>query len=459
MAEATPSGSGGPIRVSGPADDGALAIRGGVGGISFQLEELAGGAEKLDGLAGRLAGIEVQVRRIWEDLTPYQDLPRWTGTMALTAVGEAERSVRAVRTELQRISSQVRASKHEYEMAEWLAGAARSLGIVSFEDIHHSMTDIAATRFPDGKMTETIVASLGLQAADVKRRAEMEPWAWDALEQAGVFSRPLAVHQEESVQVDLDSSPAGLLERIRQLDARGAGFIEIVEISNGGNKAYVLLVPGTQPALYGAGGENPFDEVGITEAMVYNSDEVSVATLQALQAAGAEHGSAVVAVGYSQGGIHAMNLAADPRFLGNYDLQYVLTAGSPVAGITPVPGVQSLHLEHRGDWVPGSDGAPNPDTKDRVTVTLTNTPRVAEGEGGIGPGHALSTYQDGARLVSHSGDPSLVESTAALGAILGTGGAATATRFSLSRMKAAPAPGPAPAPADDKKPARGYAGR
>ncbi|HEU4668202.1 MAG TPA: hypothetical protein VFS79_11115, partial [Arthrobacter sp.] len=75
---------------------------------------------------------------------------------------------------------------------------------------------------------------------------------------------------------------------------------------------------------------------------------------------------------------------------------------------------------------------------------------------GIGPGHRLGSYQEGARLVSHSGDPSLVESTAALGAILGTGGAATATRFSLSRTKA---PAPAAASADSHKPVRGDAGR
>jgi hypothetical protein len=45
MAEATPSGAGGPLRVTGPAQDGSLDIRGGVGGITFQLEELAAGAE------------------------------------------------------------------------------------------------------------------------------------------------------------------------------------------------------------------------------------------------------------------------------------------------------------------------------------------------------------------------------------------------------------------------------
>lgn len=455
MAEATPSGSG-SIRLYGPPDDGSLTIRGGVGGISFQLEELAGGAERVDDLAATLSELEVEVRRIWEGLVPFQNLPRWSGTMALSAIGESERSLQAVRTELQRISSQVRACKREYEMAESLASTARWMGIVSPTDVRDSLANMAATRFLDDKTMETITASLGLEAADVKRRAAEETLVWDALERSGALSRPIGIHLEETVPVSLDVSPAGLLERIRLIDARGAGFIEVVEIINGGEKAYVVMVPGTQPAGFGAGGENPFDETGVAEAMVYSSDEMIVAALQALHAAGAEQGAPVVAVGYSQGGIHAMNLAADPRFLRDYDLRYVLTAGSPVAGINPAPGVRSLHLEHSADWVPGADGAPNPDTRDRVTVSLSNTPRAAEGEGGIGIGHTLSTYQDGARLVSASNDPSLAGSTAALGAVLGAGGAATATRFSLARTKAST---PTLHAADTRRQERGYGGR
>jgi hypothetical protein len=75
MTEVTPSGSG-SIHVSGPPDDGFLTIHGGVGGIRFQLEELGAGAEKLDDLAVELSGMEVEIRRIWEDLVPFQDLPR-----------------------------------------------------------------------------------------------------------------------------------------------------------------------------------------------------------------------------------------------------------------------------------------------------------------------------------------------------------------------------------------------
>jgi hypothetical protein len=456
MAEITPSGSGGPIRVSGPAQDGPLAIRGGVGGISFQLEELAAGAEKLDALTGQLSGTEVEIRRIWEDLNPFQDLPRWTGTMALNAVGESERSIKAVRLELQRISSQVRACRQEYEMAEAVAAAERFMGMMSIGDLGNALMNLSITGAADEKTMETIVASLGLDASGVKRRIEKELWPWEVLDDAGALNRPLVVGLQETVSVDLDSSPAGLLERIRLIDARGPGFIEVIQVQGEGERAFVVVIPGTQPEFLGAGGDNPLDEVGVGEALFYDSEEINQAALQALEAAGAGHGDPVVAVGYSQGGIHAMNMAADPRFLQQYDLRYVLTAGSPVAGINAAPGVQSLHLEHRADWVPGSDGAPNPDTKDRVTVSMGHAPRAVEGEGGLGTGHALTTYQDGARLVSASSDPSLVQSTAALGTILGAGGTATATRFSLSRAKTAAPHLPA---ADSRRQERGHGAR
>jgi hypothetical protein len=140
-----------------------------------------------------------------------------------------------------------------------------------------------------------------------------------------------------------------------------------------------------------------------------------------------------------------MNLAADELFLNDYDMKYVLTAGSPVGGIVPAADVTSLHLEHRQDWVPGTDGTPNPDAKNRVTVTLASPVATPDGgEFGIGPGHRLSNYAAGARLVAKSDDPSLVASTAVLSGVLGAGGTATATRFALTRTGAGTASAPGP---------------
>jgi hypothetical protein len=465
MAEVTPSGSGGPLHLTGPAVDGPLEIRGGLGGISVQLEELMGGAEKLDAAAEELAAVEVEVRRIWEDLCPYQNEPRHTGTAALMDVGEAQWSVQAVRTELQNISQQVRDCKTDYEVAEAAAAFARAHALAGVVTWIQQARDAGVTgslnrdamELMAGNVPATLGALFGPQAFMVGRIATESSAALHVAaalplvrtlagtQPRQLEPRPVTVEQQESLPIELDASPAGLLERARLINERGAGYIEVLEVDNGGGKAYVVVIPGTQPESE-LGGDNPFDVAGIGEGLGYGSAQVNAAVLKALQAAGAEEGASVVAVGYSQGGIHAMNLAADEWFLAEYDVKYVLTAGSPVGNIHPDSGTNTLHLEHRQDWVPGSDGAASPDARNRVTVTLTDDVRTPEGEDpGLGPGHQLSNYMAGARLVAASGDPSLVASTAVLGGVLGAGGTATATRFALTRSKP-PEPPPAPVP-------------
>jgi hypothetical protein len=470
MAEVTPPGSGGPIELTGPASDGVLEIRGGIGGMTFQLEELIGGAEKVEGLADELVAVEAEVGRIQDGLRLSQTQVWFLGTEAQLSLGEAQRSVQAVRAELQGISSQVRASKRDYEVAEALASYSRGIGggLASSETLVRQTADLALGFVPNGEVAELVTGPLDMLtlleispvrfavalAADVaagKHVAAAVPLLNDAVGRSVriLQPRPVAVDRKETVPIEFDGSLAALLERARIIGERGEGYVEVIEVDNGGQKAYVVVIPGTQTDGE-TGGVNPFDEAGIAEGLGQNSAEINAAVLRALQDVGAERGAPIVAVGYSQGGIHAMNLAADKRFLKEYDMKYVLTAGSPVGGIVPDADVTSLHLEHRQDWVPGTDGTPNPDARNRVTVTLNNPVTTPAGEEfGIGPGHRLSNYTGGARLVSASEDPSLMASTAVLAGVLGTGGTATATRFALTRSKSpepAVAPGPVPTP-------------
>ena len=436
MADATPSGSGGPIRVSPPPPDGILTISGGVGGITVQLEELDVGAQKLDGLADRLVAIEVELFGTWQGLGSYQNQPRATGTAALIAVGEARGAVQRVRLELQRISSQVRSCRREYDLAESFAHVQRMVGVPNPQLELQKHVDFWRTGFLNGDATERLLANV----------VTFLPVIREAVEGAvpGLSTGPVKNRREESLHIDLDPTPAGLLERVRLLEERGSGFIEVIEVENKGGKAYVVVIPGTQ-VKDEDGGTNPFDLGGIVDGMGNSSGQVNAAVLQALRASGAEPGAEVVAVGYSQGGIHAMNLGSDEDFLKEYRLKYVLTAGSPISRIIPPDDVRTLHLEHRTDWVPGSDGLPNRDTRNQVTVTVTNDLYVRGGENaGLGPGHRLGGYEEAGSLVAASKDPSLVQSTAVLGAVLGAGGAATATRFSLTKT-------PPPAPPMDRR--------
>lgn len=454
MAEISPGGAGGPLRPQVPPPDGELSIRGGIGGISFQLSELAAGAGALEVLAGTLTSVEVATHSVWQDLCNYANEPRSSGVAALDSVGEGRRAIGAVRQELQDIGSQVRACQREYEAAESHTGQNLRTGMGSFELLAAQGMDSGLTGYMNRETSEALARNVPLMLslllgvrpdAAFGAAAALRPGAKSAsgvpsmiriLAEGGIPGlkpRPVNAVEEVTSDMDLDASPAGLLARARSVGAEGHGRIEIIQTVHDGHKAFIVIIPGTQPGTP-TGGDNPFDEAGIAEGLGYDSEYTVAAIRAALQEAGAEAQDQVVAVGYSQGGVHAMNLSTDKAFLAEYDLKYVLTAGSPVGGITPQPGISSLHLEHRQDWVPGSDGIASPDTRDRVTVTMTNRVQTPSGEeAGLGPGHRLTNYEAGARAVSASDDPSLTASTAALAGVVGAGGAAMATRFRMVR--------------------------
>ncbi|MFC9354184.1 hypothetical protein [Arthrobacter sp. NPDC057013] len=466
MAEAPPGGNGGQLRPVEPASNGVLSVRGGVGGISFQLEELDAGARELDTLARDLAAVELGVYRVWESLGSYQRDDPASGAEALAAVWEGRRAVAVVREELERLAAGVHACRLEYSAAEtankliaylhwdasWLWGR-QLLDFGLAGDLRLNTASTEAITSSDPVVAGTILAALlgvrlsamdaavktalasGMTGSSVPTLARM------LLDRVlpELRPRPVTALKQGSTDIDLEASPAGLLARAGTVDDAGPGQIEVIQTTSGGRDAFIVIIPGTQPG--NMGGPNPFDEAGVGEAFGYGSEYTAAAVRAALQQAGAEAGDQVVAVGYSQGGIHAMNLSQDKAFLAEYNLKYVLTAGSPVGAINPAPGVSSLHLEHRQDWVPGSEGLPNPDTRDRVTVTLNGLVRTPPGEdAGLGPGHRLTNYEAGARAVSASSDPSLVASTGALAAVVGAGGTARATRFQLVRAPKAPAP-------------------
>lgn len=464
MAEATPAGSGAaPVPV--PSVDGMLRIRGGVGGLSFQFEELLAGASALDGIVRELAAVDEEAEAVRRALFAYQYDSYTSGSSAIVAVGEAARDVRRVRMELEGLVSAVRASHREYEFAE--ARNALVLRIGRTGPAYGPLWGLFG--LPPVTLRDTVEDEVGLAPARLAQLLGLPPGQTAAGGPDGdvrgavrgltnapglefLRPRPVRIIGKETWREEADVSPAGLLLRAEAV-GRNSGDIEVLGLGEPGSRAWVVVIPGTQ--LDGLPqGTNPFDAGGIAEGLGYDSAETAAAIRRALSEAGAEAGDQVAAVGYSQGGIHAMNLARDKAFLADYDLKFVLTAGSPVGGIEPAGGIGSLHLEHEADWVPGADGLPNPDTKDRVTVTLTSPIPGPEWLGpGLGPGHAMGRYADGAREVVASRDPSLEASTAALAAVVGAGGTATVTRFSLRREAMPPgregrpeAPGPRRSP-------------
>ncbi|WP_051476743.1 hypothetical protein [Arthrobacter sp. Br18] len=172
------------------------------------------------------------------------------------------------------------------------------------------------------------------------------------------------------------------------------------------------------------------------------------AVARALEDSGAQPGDRLMVAGYSQGGLHAMNLAADSGLAATYDVGLVVTVGSPTGWEGSVR-TEYLHLEHANDAVHGVDAAPNPDEQHRVTVNLAHpVPKLGEGpdgevEGkGLGPAHKLANYAEGARLVDASLLPSLAPAASLLTAA-GVSGVASSRMYTAERIPAT-ATGPAP---------------
>lgn len=294
----------------------------------------------------------------------------------------------------------------------------------------------------------------------VPRRDEAAISALLRLLAAGNYGQLRPVYVRElggnHAPVHLAGTARGLLERPNDLRARDPGVIEILTLDHGGRRVYIVTLPGTQPGGMRVG-SNPFDTYGNAEARAQDSQYITAAVAEALRQAGASAEDAVLLAGYSQGGMHAVNVGARLTEAGEFDVEMIVTAGAP-RGDRDVPdGVTVLHFEHGQDWVAGADGSSNPDTPDRITVTGTApAPLLPESDGGLGPAHRIGTYLELAEAADASTDPSLRDSLAHLQDIIGPGAVATQQLFQFTRShSAAPKPGPQPAapkPSGPRKP-------
>jgi hypothetical protein len=172
-----------------------------------------------------------------------------------------------------------------------------------------------------------------------------------------------------------------------------------------GQVAWVVHVPGTQE-WDGDGRGSPMDMTANVALVAGADTAVAAGVVQAMTRAGVRPGEPVALVGHSQGGMTAMHVAADPRVRQVATVTHVVTAGSPVAGDTPPPGVQVLALEHPEDLVPRLDGRDHPDHPDVVTVPAP-APDGPWRTDAV-PAHSSSAYVATAEQVDTSPHPSLV---------------------------------------------------
>lgn len=362
--------------VTPPGVEGVARVVGGIGGIRFQWEELDEGSQLIRGIAAGLRHVAVSLDWMRLRLTGLQLLSLGAGPIGMAgaaAVAAAElietcrARVSGDCAELEEVADNITASRLTYELAE--ANARNSL----LNAVLHGASEV--------------------------------------LEHAPFHSQPLTLRQGAAEDVRLHASVDGLLAQVAHARDQPGGAFSVLEVQGEAGRTYVVVLPGTED---GMDRENPFSVHGIAEAKTANSRYVNDAVCRALQDVGATPGADVILVGYSQGGMHAMNLANDGRLAEKYSVGSVITAGSPVGGEPAPSRTAFLHLEHQDDAVPMADSPHAPDRPNQVSVILDHSTEPFRNSGGW-PAHNLQGYREGARAVDTSDHPSLAPFAAALG--------------------------------------------
>lgn len=220
--------------------------------------------------------------------------------------------------------------------------------------------------------------------------------------------------------------PRGLGDLLQRLHHRNAtarvatgtqgdiGVTRLVGTGPDGRPAvsWVVDLPGTKDWQVDPSARPALNDLASNLELMAGDGNARVHALRrALDDAGATPGQPIMLVGHSQGGMVAMRAAQE--LAGHLDVTHVVTAGSPVGDMRPPAGVQVLSLEDRRDLVPHIDSRENADDDDHVTVVFDRAGH------GIGFHHGIDTsYLPAARALDRSGDPSVRAWLAGAGAFL-----------------------------------------
>ncbi len=140
------------------------------------------------------------------------------------------------------------------------------------------------------------------------------------------------------------------------------------------------------------------------------TSDVMAAVVDAMKQAGIAPGDPVMIAGHSLGGITAMALASNDDFASQFNVQSVVTAGSPVGGYRPDASVSIVSFENTTDLVPAFDGTRNPDQANWITVrhdlreSADATDRAAASS--LVRSHEVATYERTAAMFDDSASSS-----------------------------------------------------
>lgn len=442
---------------AGGSDGGTYVVRGGAAGLLVQYEDLVRVAGRLESATGRLRQVEERVTDLWLRFSAL-GVGSASAHRVTVRMLEARHALRASAAAVDELADGVRGSARAYAEAE---GRVRGRILHGVNPWFAPGVYPRAGGFPTLQQAETGLASPVSETAMHAGLGLITATGLGKLRPVDVTTLP---GKTETVRAE--GTAAWILGRSDVLKRENdPGVIEVIQtVGADGEPTFVVTLPGTQGIGISEDSENPFDVLGVLEPTVEDSRYVTAGVAEALRRAGAEAGDAVILSGYSQGGGHAAHVAVNLTEESDYEVVFLLTAGSPTGGTDLPPGLAALHLEHVQDWVPGIDGKQNPDTRDRVTMTLTDPVAIPEGEdAGLGPAHRLDNYREGAARADASDDASLKAALGSLGTAIAAGSIATRHlyRFTREKLPRRPVrvvpPGPTPSPSPGPVPPPGTA--
>ncbi|QCP04618.1 hypothetical protein [Brevibacterium sp. CS2] len=181
-------------------------------------------------------------------------------------------------------------------------------------------------------------------------------------------------HTERSPGRRPARAPAGLPELFARTLAghrgRDNGRVQIERIRGAdGAVRWIVYVPATTD-WSARTGKNSTDLTTNVEGVAGHDTAMRETVRQAVAEAGIGADEEVMLVGYSQGGITAASLAADPAFRNSVSVTALLTVASPVSDFDIPDGISTLSIEHEQDLVPDLDGGENPDRPHWTTITV-----------------------------------------------------------------------------------------
>ncbi len=186
-------------------------------------------------------------------------------------------------------------------------------------------------------------------------------------------------------------------DRVASGLASGGFAIQRIQRSDG-TTSWVVQLPGTDVD----DSDSVRDWTGNIHLLEGRDTAYGEAIDKALVNAGAGRDDPILLSGHSAGGMQAAHLAGDPNF--RWNVKGVLTAAAPIGGLQLPDTVAALSLENTRDLVVGLDGHANEEGVGHVTV------RADAGGDGLSQAHSLSDrYVPLAGAVDAGADPSTTQ--------------------------------------------------